>query len=596
MRSPFRQLPLWEEYDNMDALTIITSLLGLLAGVGVFLVAIKIISNNLESIGGNKLKSLFARTSRSNLLGISIGTAATALVQSSGATSVMAIGFVNAGIMTLTQACAIVLGANIGTTVTGQIVAIGFLGNANTLSATIILSALAGIGAFMMYFAKKDIVKKIGSLLAGFGLLFVGLSTMSGSMTPFTVEGSPVRNFISSINFPGYSVVLIVVGALLTAVIQSSSVTSSIAITMYASRLISLDQGIFLILGSNIGACVVALLASMGANANAKRVAIFHLITNVVRVFVFLAIVEIITAATGGSFTMGWLFARMFPDVEPLQLSMFHTLFNLVTVLILWPLIGAFVKLSQKILPDKPSKKPVPVAQERLYYIDEHMLKTPPIAVQQTKNEIVNMAEIAMRNFMLSLDIICTMDFSSLDDFRKNENELNFLNRMIVHFIVKLSKLEMSDADHVYLSTAFHSITDLERIGDYAENIIEYADKLSSSHELFSDDAIAEIREVQALVEDLYGKVMKAYVNVDLSSLAEAEEVEDKIDDFTAAMADNHIRRLDEGVCTSDIGAQYLSLASNAERVADHFINVAKSIRDYASLPKASKVDRAAKQ
>ena len=577
----------------MSALDIFRSLFGLLAGIGVFLIAIKIISNNLESIGGNRLKSLFARTSRSNLLGISIGTAATALVQSSGATSVMAIGFVNAGIMTLTQACAIVLGANIGTTITGQIVAIGFLGNANTLSATVILAALAGIGAFMMYFAKKDIVKKIGSLLAGFGLLFVGLSGMSGSMTPFTVEGSPVRSFIASINFPGYSVVLMLVGALLTAVIQSSSVTSSIAITMFVSGLISLDQGIFLILGSNIGACVVALLACMGANTNAKRVAVFHLLTNVVRVVVFLAIVEIITLATGGRFTVGWLFEKMFPNLMPLQLSMFHTFFNLLTVLILWPCIGIFVKLSEKILPDKASKTELPASGERLYYIDEHMLKTPPIAVQQTKNEIINMAEIAMRNFTLSLDIICTMDYSQVETFRKNENELNFLNREIVHFIVKLSKLEMSDADHIYLSTAYHSITDLERIGDYAENIIEYADRMSASQELFSEEAIAEIRTVQGLIEDLYGKVMKTYVNVDLASLAEAEEVEDAIDDYTAEMADNHIKRIEEGVCTSDIGAQYLSLASNAERVADHFINVAKTIRDYASLPKTAKADRA---
>ncbi len=573
------------------ATTIIIALLELLAGIGVFLVAIKIISNNLESIGGNRLKSLFARTSKSNLLGISIGTAATALVQSSGATSVMAIGFVNAGIMTLTQACAIVLGANIGTTVTGQIVAIGFLGNANTISATIILAALAGIGAFMMYFAKKDIVKKIGSLLAGFGLLFVGLSTMSGSMESFARMQS-VENFIASITFPGYSVVLILVGAALTAIIQSSSVTSSIAITMLVSGLISLDQGIFLILGSNIGACVVALLSCMGATTNAKRVAIFHLITNVVRVFVFLAIVEIITAATGGRFTMGWLFEKMFPNVKPLQLSMFHTFFNLFTVLILWPMMGAFVKLSEKLLPEKPAKVEVPSSAERLYYIDEHMLKTPPIAVQQTKNEIVNMAEIAMRNFTLALDTICTMDYSQVEDFRKNENELNFLNREIVHFIVKLSKLEMSDADHVYLSTAYHSITDLERIGDYAENIIEYADKMNASQELFSNDAIDEIRHVQALIDDLYGKVMKTYVNVDLASLKEAEEVEDRIDEYTAEMADNHIKRIEAGVCTSDIGAQYLSLASNAERVADHFINVAKSIRDYATMPKTRQADR----
>ncbi len=575
----------------MSVVEIFERLLGLLAGVGVFLIAIKIISNNLESVGGNRLRALFNKTSKSNMLGIGIGTAATALIQSSGATSVMAIGFVSAGVMSLTQACAIVLGANVGTTITGQIVAIGLLGGGDaTISVSVILAALAGIGALMMYFAKNDTLKRVGSLLAGFGLLFVGLSAMSGSMEAFASVNA-VKRFIAAINFPGYSVVLILVGILLTALIQSSSVTTSIAITMYVSGLLELNQGIFLILGSNIGACVVAMLACIGASKNAKRVALFHVLTNVLRVVLFLIIVEIITAATGGKITVGYLFERLFPHAKPLQLSMFHTLFNVVTVLMLEPLIGAFVKLCTKILPDKPEDKDKARGSgNRFYYIDEHMLKTPPIAVQQTKNEIVNMAEIAMRNFALACDMICTLDNSQLDAFRRNEEELNYLNKEIVHFVVQLSKLEMSEADHRYLSSAFHTVTDLERIGDYAENITEYADRLNSNHELFSDDAIAEIRKMQSLIEDLYQKVMKAYVHVDFNMLREAEVIEDSIDDFTQLMADNHIKRLDEGVCTSDAGAQYISLASNGERVADHFMNVAKVIRDYSLTPKHREV------
>lgn len=586
---------------RMTVAEIIVNLLGLLAGIGVFLVSIKIISNNLESVGSNRLKSLFARTSKSNLLGVGIGTAATALVQSSGATSVMTIGFVNAGIMSLTQACAIVLGANIGTTITGQIVAIGFLGGDTPLSASVILAALAGIGAFMMYFAKKDIVKRIGSLLAGFGLLFVGLTTMSSSMSAFANLDN-IKNFIASINFPGYSVVLVLVGIVLTAIIQSSSVTSSIVITMLVSGLISLDQGIFLILGSNIGACVVALLACIGSSANAKRVAVFHILTNIARVFVFLAISEIITAATGGKFTTGWLFEKMFPGVVPLQLSMFHTLFNVVTVFIMVPMIKLFVKLSEKILPDKAEQKEGSQSARHLYFIDEHMLKTPPIAVQQTKNEVVNMAKIARDNFSLACDIVCTMDYSRIENFRTNEDELNYLNKEITHFVVQLSKLEMSDNDHKYLSSVFHTVTDLERIGDYAENITEYADRLNANKELFSSDAIEEIRKMQGLINDLYDKAIQAYVNIDYVALREAETIEDSIDDYTQKMADNHIQRLDQGICTSDVGAQYISLASNGERVADHFMNVAKVIREYGfvaarhglseALPKTSNTSK----
>ena len=567
----------------MTVVDIITALLGLLAGIGVFLVAIKLISNNLESAGGNRLKALFAKTSKSNLLGVGIGTAATALVQSSGATSVMAIGFVNAGIMALTQAAAIVLGSNLGTTITGQIVAIGFLGNGTSMiSASVILAALAGIGAFITYFAKRGKIKRLGSLLSGFGLLFLGLNTMSGSMKMFTGTDSPIRDFIQGINFPGYEIVLVFVGILLTAVMQSSSVTSSIAITMYASGLITINQGIFLILGSNVGAVVVALLATLGANVNAKRLAIFHLITNIVRVFLFVAVAMAIAYASGQQHTVGHLFERMFPEVPAFQLSMFHTIFNAVTVLMLIPLIKPFVKLTEKMLPER-----VRIAEEkkefvpRLFYIDEHLLKTPPIAMQQTKNEIVNMAEIAMRNFNLACDIVCSLNFDDAEQFKHNEEQLNFLNREIVRFIVKLSGTQLTGHDHLYLSTAFHTITDLERIGDYAENIVEYAEKLKAADEAFSETAVKEIRNLQQCIDDLFQKVMKAYVSKDFLALAEADKIEDQIDDLTDQMAENHIQRLADGTCTPDVGAHYLSLCSNAERVADHFINVGKTIRDF---------------
>ncbi len=187
-----------------------------------------------------------------------------------------------------------------------------------------------------------------------------------------------------------------------------------------------------------------------------------------------------------------------------------------------------------------------------------------------------------MRNFTLSCDIVCSMDFKNIEKFRNNENQLNFLNKELVRFIIKLSKLEMSDKDRMYLSSALHTITDLERVGDYAENIVEYAEKMSSADEQFSDDAVEEIHEMQQLIDELYQKVMKAYVNSDMASLKEANAIEERIDEFTEQMQDGHIRRMDKGICTSDIGAQYMSLASNAERVADHFINVAKTIKDYS--------------
>lgn len=532
-------------------------------------------SSNLESVSSNKLKQLFARTSKSKLVGVGIGTVATAAIQSSGATTVMVIGFVNAGIMSLMQAATVIYGANIGTTITGQITALGMF--ENSISTGGVFATFAGIGAFTMAFAKKDLVKKIGGILAGFGMLFVGLDMMSASMDTFASLDT-VKNFLASISNP---LLLVLIGTILTAIIQSSSVMTSIAITMVFTGLINLDQGIYLTMGSNIGSCVVAIIAGLTSSTNAKRTALLHLLFNVSGVVIFMLVAmmmrEISKAVNPTKIiTFGYLFGKMFPGVPQTQLAMFHTIFNVITVIIMLPLTNLSVKLVCKILPDKKKKDEQPA--EHFYYIDEHMLSTPPIAVQQTKNEIVNMAEIALHNYNLACDVICTLDYSKIEKFRQNENELNFLNKEIARFVVKLSKLEMNDADHNYLATTFHTITDLERVGDYAENIIEYADKLKESDQKFSDVAISEVRNLQSRINDLFQKVMKAYVNSDAASLDEANVIEDEIDDITEAMGANHIERLRAGDCTPDVGAQYLSLASNSERVADHFINVGKSI------------------
>lgn len=532
-------------------------------------------SSNLESVSSNKLKQLFARTSKSKLVGVGIGTVATAAIQSSGATTVMVIGFVNAGIMSLMQAATVIYGANIGTTITGQITALGMF--ENSISTGVVFATFAGIGAFTMAFAKKDLVKKIGGILAGFGMLFVGLDMMSASMDTFASLDT-VKNFLASISNP---LLLVLIGTILTAIIQSSSVMTSIAITMVFTGLINLDQGIYLTMGSNIGSCVVAIIAGLTSSTNAKRTALLHLLFNVSGVVIFMLVAmmmrEISKAVNPTKIiTFGYLFGKMFPGAPQTQLAMFHTIFNVITVIIMLPLTNLSVKLVCKILPDKKKKDEQPA--EHFYYIDEHMLSTPPIAVQQTKNEIVNMAEIALHNYDLACDVICTLDYSQIEKFRQNENELNFLNKEIARFVVKLSKLEMNDADHNYLATTFHTITDLERVGDYAENIIEYADKLKESDQKFSDVAISEVRNLQSRINDLFQKVMKAYVNSDAASLDEANVIEDEIDDITEAMGANHIERLRAGDCTPDVGAQYLSLASNSERVADHFINVGKSI------------------
>ncbi len=557
----------------MTPIQIVEALLTLVAGIGIFLVACTMMSTNLESISSGSLKALFAKTSKSKLLGVGIGTVATAAIQSSGATSVMVIGFVNAGIMTLGQAATIIYGANIGTTITGQIVALGFAGG-NSVSSTVIFSAMAGLGAFMMM-VKKDKVKVIGGILTGFGMLFVGLELMSSSMESFA-EVESIRQFLAMISNP---ILLVILGAVITAIIQSSSVMTSVAIAMVVSGLISLDQGIFLTMGSNIGSCVVAVIAGLTSGKNAKRTALIHLIFNISGVVLFMCAGGILSLATRGNITYGTIFNNLFPNAPQTQLAMFHTVFNCITVILMLPLTNLLLKLVCKIIPTKEGDNQ-DEDTPHLFFIDEHMLKTPPIAVLQTKNEIINMAEVALENLHRAFDIVCTMNYDEIEVFRRNEKLLNYLNCELVRFIVKLSKEPMADKDHTYLSTAFHTITDLERVGDYAENIIEYANRMMEHGEGFSQEAIEEINALRARIDELYDKVIRAYIEESLEILAEADEIEESIDDMTNEMADNHIERLGRGVCTADVGAQYLSLCANSERVADHFINMAKTIRE----------------
>ena len=557
----------------MGTTVIVSAILTLLAGIGIFLIACQMMSSNLESASSAKLKSPFAKASKSKLLGVGIGTVGTAAIQSSGATTVMTIGFVNAGIISLTQAATIIYGANIGTTVTAQIVALGMFGG-NTLSTTVIFSAFAGIGAFLAMFSKKRSNKTLGGILAGFGMLFVGLSLMSGSMKDFAaLEG--VKNFLARIGNP---VLLVLIGAVLTAIIQSSSVMTSIALAMCVTGLITLDQGIFLTMGSNIGSCVVAIIAGVTSGTNAKRTALIHLLFNCSGVVVFLLIGWILTLVTGGSLSYGTMFEGMFPGAPQTQLAMFHTIFNVITVAFMLPLTNGLVNLVTRVIPSKESEKDEVM---RLRFVDVNMLQAPPVAVAQAKKEILGMADLALTNFDRSIDIITTMDFTERERFTRTELEINYINKALVSFVVRLTERNgLDEHDHLYLSTTFKTIRDIERIGDYAENIVEYADALKEAGDKFSADALSEIGQLKKLVHSLYDKAMKAYEDEDLEYLEQAYAVEEEIDSFTRHMEDSHIERMAQGVCNSNTGAHYLELSSDTERIADHLTNVAKSIRN----------------
>jgi len=397
----------------LDDLVIATAVLTLLAGIGVFLTACFMLSSNLESLSSGRLKKMFTKASESKLYGVGIGAVGTAAIQSSGAMTVMVIGFVNAGIMTLPLAATIIYGANIGTTITAQIAALGMFSE-NSISLALIFSALAGIGAFGMTFAKKDISKLRAGVIAGFGLLFVGLTMMASSMAEFA-ELPEVVDFLASID---NIIILLLLGIALTALVQSSSVVTTLAITMVVTGLINLEQGIYLTLGSNIGSCVVAILAGFSGGLNAKRTSVIHLLFNVFGVLIF-----VIAGLVLSNFGYGYatMFESMFPDAPSTQLAMFHTFFNVITVIIMLPLTNKLINLVERIVPDKGEPEETGEFIPKLHYLNNYMLRTPPVAVQQVMKEVLNMSVIAMSNYRTACHMIRTMDFSKEEEFCNNE-------------------------------------------------------------------------------------------------------------------------------------------------------------------------------
>lgn len=556
----------------MNWLDIFYAFLSLLGGIGVFLYGMKLMGDSLEMVAGNEIKRMFAKISNKKLIGVGIGTVTTAVVQSSAAIIVMSMGFVNSGLMSLTQAITISYGANIGTCVTALIVAVGVGGFAD-VQLTVIFAALAGVGALMIMFTKKDKVKKIGGIITGLGMIFVGLSVMTSSMSIFS-QSDKISAFLAKISNPA---LLLLFGILFTALIQSSSAVSGIVITMVASvpALLQFDQALYIILGSNIGTCITSLIAAIGTNTDAKRAAVINVFYKTVGVIIF------------GILSIWVPFGKMFSifKAPALQVAMFHLFFNVVATVIFFPFTNLMVKASEKIMPEK--KKPVDENEPHLYFLEERLLRTPPVAVAQLKNEIENMAEIAKTNFDKCMDAVMVGKVSDvIDEIAKNEKCLNFLNREITKYLVKLSQVDLSEDDKILISTSYHTVSDIERIGDYAENISEYAEKMEADKLTFSPKAISEIQTLKATITNLYDEVMKTYKEDTLDYIDKVNEYEESVDRQKEEMGEHHIERMNKGECTPEVGAIYLSLSSNAERVADHMTNIAYAVRSYAKKKK----------
>lgn len=558
----------------MSGLDIFYAILAALSGLGVFIFGMKILGDNLEAVAGNRIKQMFGFIDKSRFVGVGIGAGVTTVIQSSSAVTVMLIGFVNAGLMTLPQATSVIFGANIGTTITAQIVALGF-GGIKDLQITAIFAACAGVGAFMLLFAKKDILKKIGSIVCGLGMIFVGLQVMGDSMEKFK-DAPIIVNALQSVTNP---VLLLLLGAVITGIIQSSSAMTGLVITMSAAGIITFPQAMYVVVGSNIGTCITGLICSIGTTTNAKRVAIIHLLFNVLGSALFM-IVDIF--AKFGNLLMSWF------DTAQMQIAMLHTMFNVATTIVLLPFIKPLVKLVTLIIPDKKNED-VKDDTPRLYFLNEQILASPPIAVQSIKKEILNMFTLAKGNLDLALDAITTTDVSKEAELKLTEEKLNYLHKEITKYLVKVNHMDINDLDAELLGTAHHTVSHLERIGDYSENIFEYAMRLNEDKLSFSEDSLEEVARLRKALNNLFELGYKIY-DEELPELIPTLYTYEQItDDMKVLMGEKHVERLNEGVCNPETGALYLSLANDCERIADHITSIANATKSFAKPKKATK-------
>lgn len=566
-----------------EVLKILNSMLLLFGGVAAFIIGMNMMGGNLETAAGKSMRRLMAKATKNRFLGVGTGAAVTAIVTSSSATTVMIVGFVNVGLMTLTQAASIIMGANIGTTITAFITAVSTAGA--EFQVTALFAFVAFVGVLMSMLGKTDKIKRIGAILQGLGLIFIGMNVMSATMGDMLndaeIKGAVENAFISI----GYGkdvlsweiAVLFLLGALLTGLVQSSAAITAIVISLAASNLISLPMAMFIILGTNVGTCVTALFSSLGTSVNARRTAVVHLLFNVIGSVIF-----IIPLA----FVSGYLadFFNSFIPALSWQIAIFHMAFNLLTTAILLPFVNYLVKLACLIVPDKKGKTQ---SAEDYGLLDKRLLRTPAIAVGQVRKELTHMGNLAFGNYKRSLDMLLNGDFSQKSEFEKTEKEINDYNSYISSFLVKLSLLELAETDEKKVSSFYHVASDLERIGDYAENIVEYADRMAENKEQFSEHAKSEILEMDLHLTELFKNVEKVFADIDTSYIGEVEKEEAATDEMCEKMQKSHLRRLNENRCTPTAGSVYLQLAINMERIGDHMHNVANSVKSYHSVIKS---------
>lgn len=528
----------------MSSFEIVTGIFG---GLGLFLYGMKLMSDGLENVAGEKLKGILEKITSNKVIGVLVGTIVTAIIQSSSATTVMVVSFVNAGLMTLTQATGVILGSNIGTTITAQMV---------SFNLGVIAPIFIGVGAIVMMSAKKKRIKDLAYIALGFGILFMGMGLMSSSLKPIS-NLQIFNDFISVIGKNHFLGVL--VGLTMTAILQSSSATTGILVALANSGNIDMNVAFPIILGCNIGTCVTAILAGLTANRTAKKAALLHLLFNIFGTVLFLPFSDKVVTFVN----------YLTPDNVARQVANAHTIFNVVITIFILPISKYFVMLVNHILPDDEGKESCGAI-----YLDKKLLETPIVASGQVIKETIRMANKAKNNLELAMEVFLNWNEEKMKKVYENESIINTLERDITEYLIELSQHNLPEENAKLVSQAYHTINDIERIGDHAENIVELAIQKYENNITLSYDGYKEVRQLFEVTLRSITIAIESFKSNEISD-DEVEKVEEEIDSLEKQFRENNINRLSAKTCLADAGIMFFDLLSNLERIGDHANNIA---------------------
>lgn len=544
----------------------LTSILSLLAGIGMFLFGMNLMASSIEKLAGAKLESTLEKLTSNKWKAFALGTGVTAIIQSSAATSITIVGFVNAGLMTLRQAIPVIWGSNLGSTATAQILRLGDLGSSNPIIAMLKPSSFAPLliffGALIMLLAQKRNLKNIANLLIGFGILFWGMSTMEEVFTP--LKDSPeFQALFTSFSNP---ILGILAGLILTAIIQSSSASVGILQALSATGTITAGMAFPIILGQNVGKCVPIILAAIGVNKNSKRASVCYVLFNIVTLCVF----GVLVCGTNAIFH----YSFMNNIVNRGDIANIHSGVNLITALLLMPFIGLYENILKKIIKDDVDDAPKKSGTE-VDYLDMLLTKTPSLAMEQCHKVITAMGEKIESNIRIALGLLSDYNQEVLPEFNQAEDFLDRCEAHIDTYMAEVTKHTMTEAESRNSTKILQAVSDFERIGDYCVNISETAKYMSDNQTHFSEQAMKELNVLSQVVEEIIHFTVVAYTTDDMDALAHIEPIEETVDELTDRIRNNHITRLRQGLCNSDNSISLVEILTNLERISDHCSNIA---------------------